>query len=675
MSKLRAFGAALLWLAASALSAQSVDMEQARADDDFRWGVRAFQETHFSDAILSFEKALSRKPAWVRPRIWLGSALYKDGFEEEALGEWRQALERDPGNSLLKNRVQMIGFRRGLAREVGPKPQYVVAAEINSGKGKYYPLKRPTAVHTRPDGSAYVVAFGGNEILVLDVNSGVQRVLSGGLKGFDRPYDALELEEAGGGEPYLVVSEYGANRLSRVNLRGDRVKEYGASGSGPGAMLGPQYLAADSSGYLYVTDWGNARVDKFDRQGNFILSFGGPLSGPTGIAVREGQVFVADRSGQAIHCFDPSGNYLASYGQGRLSGPEGIAFRDPGTLLVADGNRILALRVETDSWETLADLSGEAGRIAHLSPSPNGDLYAVDFDRNSILILSEMSNLYTGLAVQVERIVSTGFPEIFVDVSVLDRWGAPVVGLKGENFLLTERLKPVNAPQLVRSNVDPAPLDAVLLVEKSLAMKEFREELGRAVEETHARLAGSKAGELEVVSAGEKPAVEAAFGSTRLTAVQAATGGPWAPRWNFERAVRLAVAQLAPRYTRKAVILLTRGELAAEAFSEFSLSQVARYLANNDVAFYAVSFTPALSDELAYLCAETGGRSYRYFQPRGIDDLVPTAVARRGSTYTLKYRSWSDPGFGRIYFDVQVEATLARRSGRAESGYFAPLSD
>lgn len=675
MSKLRAPWAALLWLAASVLSAQSVDMEQARADDDFRWGVRAFHETHFGDAVLSLEKSLSRKPAGVLPRIWLGSALYKDGFEEEALGEWRQALERDPGNSLLKNRVQMIGFRRGLARELGPKPRYVVAAEINADRGKYYPLKRPTAVHTRPDGSAYVVAFGGNEILLLDVNSEVQRVLSGGLKGFDRPYDALELEEPEGGGRYLIVSEYGANRLSRVNLRGERVREYGTTGSGPGAMLGPQYLAADSSGYLYVTDWGNARVDKFDRQGAFILSFGSRLSGPTGIAVREGQVFVADRNAKAILCYDPSGNYLGSYGQGRLNGPEGIAFRDPGTLLVADGNRILALRIETDSWETLADLSGDAGRITHLAMGPNGDLYAVDFDRNRILILSEMSNLYTGLAVQVERIVSTGFPEIFVDVSVLDRWGAPVVGLNADNFLLTERLAPVNDLQMMRSNIDPAPLDAVLVVEKSLAMKELREELARAVEDINARLAGNKEGELEVVSALDKPAVEAAFGSTRLTAVQAATGEPWTPRWNFERAVRLAVAQLAPRYSHKAVILLTRGELAADAFSEFSLAQVARYLANNDVAFYAVSFTTALSEELAYLCAETGGRSYRYFQPRGIEDLVPTALARRGSTYTLQYRSRSDSGFGRVYFDVQVEATLARRSGRAESGYFAPLSD
>ncbi len=54
---------------------------------------------------------------------------------------------------------------------------------------------------------------------------------------------------------------------------------------------------------------------------------------------------------------------------------------------------------------------------------------------------------------------------------------------------------------------------------------------------------------------------------------------------------------------------------------------------------------------------------------------MPASASRSGSTYTLRYKSRSDPGFGRVYFDVQVEATLARRSGRTESGYFAPMSD
>ena len=76
-----------------------------------------------------------------------------------------------------------------------------------------------------------------------------------------------------------------------------------------------------------MTDWGNARVAKYDLDGNFILSFKGPLAGPTGIAAREGEVFVADRDRGAVLRFDSSGNLLREY-RG-LSGPEGLAFRDP----------------------------------------------------------------------------------------------------------------------------------------------------------------------------------------------------------------------------------------------------------------------------------------------------------------------------------------------------------
>ena len=673
MIRLAACGAILLGLIAPAATAQPIDMEQARADDDFRWGVRAFHDANYGDAILTLEKSLSRKPAAVLPRVWLGNALYKNGFEEEALAEWRQALQRDPGNSALRNRLQLTELRRGVAREVGRRPQYVVAAELSFGKGKSYPLKRPSAVHSRPDGSAYLVAFGSGEIAQLDVNSNVRRVLSGGLKGYDRPYDCLELADPRTGERFLWITEYGGNRLLKTNLRGERLREFGAAGRGPGAFLGPQYLAADPGGYLYVTDWGNARVAKYDLEGSFILSFKGPLAGPTGIAAREGEVFVADRARKSVLRFDSSGNFLREYRGGGLAGPEGIAFRDPGTLLVADGHRVMSFDIESETWETLADLSGDAGRITHLSVTPNGDLYAVDFDRSRILVLSEMSSMYTGLAVQVERVITDSFPEVFVDVTVRDRWGNPMVGLTRDNFLVTERYAEVNEPDLVAG--DAAPLALVLVVEKSLAMKDYAGELGAAVERLYALVSGQRLGELAVVSAGEKPALEGAFAGTRLGTVRAATLEAWSPRWRFDRAVRLAVPPLAGRYARRAVVFLGSGQLDPTAFGEFSLSQVARYLANNGVAFYAVHFSPELAGELAFLCSETGGGSYFYFGPRGLEPLPAAASGRSDPLYTLRYKSRADSDFGRRYLDIQVEATLARRSGRAESGYFAPLSD
>ena len=139
--------------------------------------------------------------------------------------------------------------------------------------------------------------------------------------------------------------------------------------------------------------------------------------------------------------------------------------------------------------------------------------------------------------------------------------------------------------------------------------------------------------------------------------------------------MRLAASPLPQRHARRAVVFLGSGRLEAGAFGEFSLAQVARYLANNGIAFYAVHFQPDLSPELSFLCSETGGQSYFYFGPRGVEPLPARLASSPDCPYILSYKSRSDPDFGRRYLDIQVEATLARRTGRAESGYFAPLSD
>jgi len=339
---------------------------------------------------------------------------------------------------------------------------------------------------------------------------------------------------------------------------------------------------------------------------------------------------------------------------------------------VADGNRLLAFDVARETWQTLADLAGQAGRITHLSVSANGDLYAVDFDRSMVLVLSEMADMYTGLVVQVQRVLADSFPEVFVDLSVQDRWGRHLVGLTRDNFRITERYAEVNEPDLLAAS---PPLDRVLVVEKSGAMKDSARDLAAAVQRLFALVPGRGLGQLAVLAAGEKPLLEGPFGGTRLSTVEAATRQPWSGGWRFDRAVRQAVPLLAGRRSRRAVVFLGSGRLEAGAFEEFSLAQVARYLANNGVAFYPVHFGPELAEELSFLASETGGQACYYFGPRGLEPVTEAEGRRAYPLYTLRYKSRADPDFGRRYLDLQVEASLARRSGRAESGYFAPLSD
>jgi DNA-binding beta-propeller fold protein YncE len=673
----------LLFVLVCALTAaQEIDMEAVRAFDDFRWGLRAFHSGNFEDSILSLEKSLSTKPQDLRTRFWLANALYRAGFEQAALGEWRYLLEEDPSNTAVENTVQVLTYRRGLGEQLEERSQLVVAGVIDGNEKDYYPLQRPSSVWIRRDGSAYVVAFASNEILLLDVNNAVQKVLQGGFRRFDRPFDCLEAEDPETGENVLFIAEYGGNQILKTNLQGERILVIGGKGSAPGMLLGPQYLATDGKGYLFVSDWGNARVNKYDFNGNFILSIGGGstarLSGPTGIAYQDGELFVADRSGKRITVYDDSGNFLYTVGEGFLSGPEGLIFRDQDSLLVVDGSRLLEYNLPQETWTTLNDMGSVAGHLTHLALSPNGEVYVVDFDSDKVYILSEMTALYTSLFVQVDRVNSIDFPEILVEVTVEDRRGASVVGLQAENFIFSEDFREVPPARLLRSPGRPAALDISLVVEKSPEMRKYAQNISAAVESLYQQLTSAgpdSPGRWRVLSAGEEAVVETDLGATRLESVQAALAGPSSLRWRLDRAVRMATSRTIPSTARKAVVLLTTGSLNQYSFSEFSLAEVTDYLRNNSIPLYVVHFGPEADRELEYMCSETGGAVISYFAPKGVGTLLTDVRRRLGSKYLLTYTSRSESGFGKNFIDLRAEVVFHRKSGRIQSGYFAPLSE
>jgi DNA-binding beta-propeller fold protein YncE len=671
-------------LACTLASAQQIDMEAVRAFEDFRWGLRAFHSGNFEDSILSLEKSLSRKPEDTRTRYWLAQAQYRAGFEDAALAEWRYLLQRQPSDTVVDNTIEVLTFRRGLGEQLEERGSFVVASVIDGQDSNTYPLQRPSSVWIRRDGSVYVVAFASNEIVLMDVNNAVQRVYKGGIRGLDRPYDCLEVENPEDGGRYLFVAEYGRNQVQKLELTGERLLTIGGTGSAPGQLLGPQYLATDQEGYLYVSDWGNRRVNKYDFDGNFVLAIGGRsnpgLSGPTGIAWREGELFVADSVGGRIAVYDPSGNALYSFGAGMLSGPEGIVFLDSDHLLVLDERKLLEYDLRLETWRTLSDMGAFAGHLTHLAVSPNGEVYVVDFDEDKVYILSEMTALYTSLFVQVDRVNSLDFPDILVEVTVEDRRGNPVVGLQEENFIFTEFFREVASARLRRGPADPARLDLSLVVEKSPEMRAYSTELTAAVESLHDQLhnqpqASQRRGSWRILSAGEQAAVQTELGASRLQSLQAIQSGPWNPRWHLDRALRLATSQLIPGSADKAVVLLTTGALNRESFSDYSLAEVTDYLQNNSIPLYVVYFGPAADRELEYICSQTGGSVRPYFAVRGVADLVSVIRRRLGSRYVLECTSPTESGFGNNYIDLQAEVVFHRKSGRTRSGYFAPLSE
>lgn len=656
-----------------------IDMDEVQAEENFQWGVRAFHNGYYNQAIFYFEKALGFKPLNIPERIWLGRVLYKSGFEEAALNEWNSLLARGKGSMLLENMVQIITMRRGFGPEIAEPDRFVISGVIDASKKTYRQFKRPSSVRARKDGSLYIVAFGTNEILKVDVNGTVIDVLKGGLEGFNHPFDVLETEEG-----FLFVSEYEGNRISKCTLSGEKKGFIGKKGIKEGELLGPQFLAMDSKGYLYVTDFGNKRVNKYNQDGTFILSFGGRkkgkslFEGPSGIALSRDMVFVADVRKKALFVFDENGNLLKEYSDGYLKGPEGLYFADQDTLLIADTapftqeTRIVKFDLDNEEWMVYVAPGNDARHLLQAAIDPNGDLYAADYNLNKVFVLSPLSSLSSGFFVQIERIDANSFPEIIVDVAVQDRFGQPVTGLNENNFILTESFRSVGKFSMYKPIQTSKNAEIVLLIEKSKKISRSGNEIENAVKELFSVIGNTK--KIMIVSAGKEPVFEADVDASVLTKLDVLHLGNFTDEWEFDAGLRMAATKLLPFRTKRAVVFISEGSLTGNPFSEYSLLELTSYLKNNHIGFYTIHIgNNSVHEDISFLCRETGGKVYSIHAPRGITDIAGDITACKDPRYILTYQSRADTRFGRRFLPCEVEVNMRKRSGRDESGFFGPI--
>ncbi|HET6452231.1 MAG TPA: hypothetical protein VFI08_13015 [Spirochaetia bacterium] len=667
--KLRPLLVCLLCLLPALLPAQTLDFAGVRSNEQLRAGVQSFHRGFYNDAWISLEKAISYQPSNTLAQLWLGRAQWKSGYEQEALRTWQQVLDTQRGSPVVRDWVDVLTLRRGLGADLAGPSTWVVSSVLDGTATGGYPFRRPTSVRPRPDGSFWVVAFGSNEVLRYDANFRLRDTLRGGLNGFDHPYDVVEMPDG-----TLFVSEYGANRIAHCSPRGDKIATFGHAGNGDGALLGPQYLAVDSRGYLWVTDWGNSRVERFGPDGKFVQSISG-INGPTGIAAREDRLYVAEKAGKRILVYDLNGNPLGTLGEGTLQDPEGISISASGTLLVADQNKIRECDLEKETWTVRGDASAHTRRLVQQASTVNGDLLGVDFDQSRVVLLSDVTTLYAGLAVRVDRVNSVKFPEVYADVSVENRYGRPVAGLATANFIVTENRAPVKAPAVVVANSQVKTVDVSLLVERSPALEALRPDVDQAVTELYAL--ANATGRIKSISAAQKPQREADFGETRLRFLRATFQTPPADGWRFDLGARLAGDELitAVSGSRRAVVFLTSGSLGQRPFATYSLLEVAAYFRNNSIAFYPVVFGNAAVDEdLSYLASATGGRVFASGTPGGMPEVMRAVQSRVGSLYTLRFTSVTPPDFGDRYIPLEVEVTVQKAAGRDESGYYAPAT-
>ncbi len=647
------------------------------AEQEFRLGVQSYYRGAFNDAIMQFERALSYLPSEHLILDWLGKSYYRSGIEGEALQQWEFESEAGYGGLLLKNRIEIVQERRITDNRYDSPVRYTESGSykgIAGNDGESLVFSQPVSVLPNNDGSSWVLAYGTNELVRLDVNGLVTAKTGGPINGFDRPMDLVRLPDGN-----LLVSEFAGDRISELSPNGFFVRSFGHKGLDVGGLIGPQYIALDSDSNIFVSDFGNSRIDVFDRDGNPLFFFGGKradfsgLKGPTGIAIIEQNVYVVDAVTGAIYTFDTAGNFLDILCREKtFKQPESMKVWGKYLVLCA-GNKVYSVDTESGSVFENVSTGNAPSRVTSAVPDVNGNILVTDFKSNEVFVMAKMSELVGGFFVQIERVNADQFPKVVVDVKVENRRRQSVVGLKERNFVLTEKGNTVADLKLDGAAYANDVADLTLVIDRSVESSLYSEAMENAVKEIARSMNGN--GTLRIVSAGSVPILEYEgnpAGVEKFTASALKT--PVSQIVPLDLALRLSANTLVNGESKRAVIYIGEGSVTQGAFDRYGLADLTSFFNNNSVAFLSVLLSQGnASGEMRYICSSTEGHEYYVYRPEGLSSIFDDVIAIPSGLYRLSYTSALQTEFGQRYLPVEIETYLMNRSGRDETGYFAPL--
>jgi hypothetical protein len=258
------------------------------------------------------------------------------------------------------------------------------------------------------------------------------------------------------------------------------------------------------------------------------------------------------------------------------------------------------------------------------------------------------------------------------DVTVRDRRGHPISGLDASNFRIFDGDLPLGSPEIDWSSSEDHSVSLVAVTDLSGSDRNV-EFLLQGVNDLTASLKSSDS--FSLVGAGIRTVVHDISPEKGIEAFKELIEESIGNRpvlW--DEALRLAATRIAPDRNRKAVVAFVNQPPSPEAFDRYGLVETARLMANNGIVFYPVYSSPDMqSRELDYIAAQSGGESSYIFRPEG-SGLIVRQIRNSGiGRYTVVWTSPHSSGYGRSFLPVSVEVIYINKSGRDDSGTFAPL--
>lgn len=641
-----------------------------RAKDHFRKGMIHFNKRQYLAAVEFFRNAVSAYPDYHTAREFLARSYRFAGFADEALREWESLLDLNPGNVAIRSKIDTLRFRKGGGGGEERPDDLVMSGEIVSELLTGYRFPNPVDCAVDEDKNVYITSFSLGKIVKIDPNGkGIAShapTLKSKLFGIDYR------------KGKIAVTDFARDRVYVLTKSFQTLFSFGGSGNTDGLFHGPEGVCFDSAGNIYVVDSGNTRVQKFDQKGNLILKFGeegdyeGKLDSPTDAVVESNIVYVSDTGNKRIALFDDSGNFIKNITLPRMSKPRGLSFKSP-YLLVSDEERGLLF------YDTVKE-TGEWFTEWHNGERKFGSLYASVYDRDGVLISLDYAHQramfftppkmqYTNLDIEITSVDTRQYPVVAVYCNVRGRGGSPVLGLKKENFRITE-----DGMNVSRLSVDylkslhPS-ASIVLCVDRSKSAAAHHEEVPWASEFILSRMRTNDS--VKIMNFNRDFWTGNDFDWSRRRALKALAEKEYRHESDFGNVLYNAVYDLVPKLDRRAVVMFTDGSDTSFSFKKYSPDYIINFAKSHYVPVYVVTFKN-IHPELARIARETGGAHVRSSDVEGLRGLYDKIRNAEEYRYLIMYRSYKLPAFRGWWSDLHISVDYRGQKGLEWGGYFAP---
>ena len=638
----------------------------------FKEGVHHFNRKSYEAGIDFFRKSLGINPRDGRARYFLAMALYKAGFNENALFELNALLQTENETELIETFVRYLSTSRLFPSVLKKSDDYTVGREIRGNPLGKYILSRITGIDVDDLGNIYAAGFGSKIALKISQEGKPLVVFSNPRISTGRLYDIVR-----GVDGTVFISDFSNDTIYKFLDDGTYIGTFGGPGFGNGQLYGPTALAVDSRGDLYAIDSGNVRVMKFSKYGEFLLSFGREgeeeqeFSHPSGIAVDgAGNIYVADHGKKVIMVFDRFGNFMQTLTDPGLNDPYGISIAGESKLIVSDQDILRSYDIMYSTWTDI-DTDGRVSRALDVKMDRLGQLYACDYENDRILQFVPKPDKYRNLNVILDRVETSGFPMITYSVTVLDADGFPIYGLREGNFLLKLGGGIVKKIDLSSNTVRDSQLRLLFLVDKSPSMEQYEEDVRTYMNSFASRV--SVEDEMAVIGFNRNSWISSSFTRSKLRTMDAILEDRYAEGKSIDSAFRRAVDYLNKEYFKKAIIVITDGTIEEDSFRTYSFESCIRYAVNNHIPVYFLSFGAGKNNRLSYFARNTGGRYYDVLHSNEFPFMYNTIQEFRPPEYLIFFKDVYDPKFENLYLDAEVEVDFDGRTGKSRLGliYFS----